>query len=361
MYNLMLEINRKCNLKCKYCYLGDKDNKEITHEIFKNVVEICTKEALKQYDKTINVNFIGGEPLLDFHKIVCFIEYIEKRYRETGLRYIYGITTNGTIFNDEIINYLIEKNFNLKVSIDGGKDAHDINRCFHNGAGSYPIILENIKFIRKYEENTKKHCIVANVISENNISHLSESLKNIHSLGFKILESGINIYDDWNDEKINILKKEITESFRFYKKIKKHGDDFRWMYIENKLKSFFVNETFYSCKAGLNSSFVDLEGIFYTCGSNKEFKIGDYRNGMDYSKVRNIVYCKDSPTASCFNCKYVNHCTTRSCLINNFEKNNNIYHPVNINCIQTKIIFDIFDNELEKEQKKIFSHYFNSL
>ena len=358
MYNLLLEINRKCNLRCNYCYLGDKDNKEIKEEVFEKVIDIFIKEALKQNDKTIFISFIGGEPLLDFNKMISFIEFIEKKCKENKLKCRYGVTTNGTLLNKEIIDYLIWKGFDLKVSLDGSELAHDKNRVFYDGTGSHSFIIDNLKQILRYEDESGKKCVIANVITPNNVEFLTTSLSYIHSLGLKVLESGIDIYDNWSLKKINVLKDELLNSFRLYKAIKNKGDSFTWLYIDNKLRTFFSEKCFYGCKAGLYSSYVDLEGNIYTCDTISELKIGDYKKGLDYMRIREIVFNEDRTINTCKLCKHINKCDVRSCFAKNFKINMNIYVPVKINCIETKLLFDIFECELEQKQKEIFENYF---
>lgn len=358
MYNLLLEINRKCNLKCNYCYLGDKDNKEIKDDVFKKVISIFIKETLKQKDKIIYVSFIGGEPLLDFNKIKKFVKFIDRRCKENGLKCIYGITTNATLLDDKITDFLIKKRFELKVSLDGVNSAHDKNRITFDGTGSHKLIIKNLNYILRYEKETGKKCVIANVITTNNVRFLSSSLNYTYSLGFKVLESGINIFENWGVDDTYTLEKELLKSFRIYKSIKNRGDSFTWIYIENKLRSFFSGNCFYRCKAGLNSSFVDLEGNIYTCDSISELKIGDYSNGLDYKKIEKLINKKDKPIKLCSSCKYINNCDVRSCFAKNFRINGDIYDPVKINCIETKILYDIFEYKLEEKQKYIFKNYF---
>ena len=64
MYTLSLEIINKCNLNCTYCYLGEKKNTYMSLETAQKAIDIAVHEANKQYDRTLMVYFIGGEPLI---------------------------------------------------------------------------------------------------------------------------------------------------------------------------------------------------------------------------------------------------------------------------------------------------------
>lgn len=70
MYTLSLEVINKCNLNCSYCYLGEKKNTYMSIETAKKAINIAVHEAKKQYDRTLTVYFIGGEPLMAYDTVL---------------------------------------------------------------------------------------------------------------------------------------------------------------------------------------------------------------------------------------------------------------------------------------------------
>ena len=130
LYTLSLEIAHECNLNCRYCYLGAKKNKVMNSNMAKEAVDMSIKEVLKQKDKTLDVYFIGGEPLLKFDLIKEIVEYVKTVCNNWGLNYSFSTTTNGTLLNKEIMDYLIGERFDLKISIDGKEEFHDLNRKY---------------------------------------------------------------------------------------------------------------------------------------------------------------------------------------------------------------------------------------
>jgi len=112
------------------------------------------KNHKMQYKKAINflmshstnvdevaISFYGWEPILDFELIKRVVSYIEQTYPEKKVRY--NITSNLTLFNDEVIKYVIEKNISIMISIDGPKETQDKYRVFLNGKGSYSTVKLN--------------------------------------------------------------------------------------------------------------------------------------------------------------------------------------------------------------------------
>lgn len=89
MYNLSLEIINDCNLNCSYCYLGDKKGMIMDYNIAKASIDMAVHEAKKQYDKSLHVYFIGGEPLLIFKHMKELVKYIKKVCKDNNLNFFF--------------------------------------------------------------------------------------------------------------------------------------------------------------------------------------------------------------------------------------------------------------------------------
>ena len=61
MYSLTLEITKRCNLNCSYCYVENKEKVNMKWKTAQLAIDIAMREAIKQKDKTLSVYFIGGE------------------------------------------------------------------------------------------------------------------------------------------------------------------------------------------------------------------------------------------------------------------------------------------------------------
>lgn len=121
MYNLTLEINQICNLKCRYCYLGDQNGKRMNIETAKLAINMALDIVARQKEKILYVNFVGGEVLLDFEMVRNVVKFIEEHNNIQNVKIVYSITTNATLLSEEIIDYICDKNFNIKISLDGKK------------------------------------------------------------------------------------------------------------------------------------------------------------------------------------------------------------------------------------------------
>ena len=119
MYSLTLEINQKCNLRCNYCYLQEKNGEEMSEEVLFSAIDFGIKNAVNHNDKKLDIDFIGGEPLINFELIKKAVDYAKLKALNYNIEVSFMITTNGLLLNKEIVDFFISESFNLKISIDG--------------------------------------------------------------------------------------------------------------------------------------------------------------------------------------------------------------------------------------------------
>lgn len=137
-----------CNLRCTYCFAdaGEyhmRDRSLISPETGKKALDWLVKKSGNR--RNLEVDFFGGEPLLNFQairEIVAYGRELEKLYNK---RFKFTTTTNGVNLNDEIIGFLNREMDNVVISIDGREAVHDRMRPTANGKGSYALILDHAK------------------------------------------------------------------------------------------------------------------------------------------------------------------------------------------------------------------------
>nr|WP_237076397.1 MULTISPECIES: radical SAM protein [unclassified Neglectibacter] len=148
--DLLLQVTQNCNLRCEYCtYSGKYYNRthstnHMSFEVASQSVDFFMERAKDK--NSVVIGFYGGEPLLEFELIKRVVSYVEENYGEKKVSY--GMTTNGTLLTEDVVTFLIEKHFNIIISLDGPKDQHDKYRRFVSGKGSFDVVMENMQRIR---------------------------------------------------------------------------------------------------------------------------------------------------------------------------------------------------------------------
>lgn len=147
-----LNVTHGCNMACKYCYgsyggnpswIGNKyrygsQQGKMSKETAEKSIQFLIKESGNI--KNLSVIFFGGEPLMNIELIKHMINYCRQQEKEYDKKFNLSFATNGTLLTEKLLNYFLENNINIQISIDGSKAIHDIQRCFSNGEGTYDTI-----------------------------------------------------------------------------------------------------------------------------------------------------------------------------------------------------------------------------
>lgn len=168
---ILLQLTQRCNLRCRYCVYSEEknfgtrshSNKDMSYETAKKAIDFYMEHSVDCEEKAIG--FYGGEPLLQFDLIKKIIAYCNDVFR--GHKIIYSITTNGTLLTDEVIDFLVENQVYITVSLDGPKEIHDKNRRFANDTGSYNTVIKNLEKL-KHKCKDKLQCAVNMVVDPDN-------------------------------------------------------------------------------------------------------------------------------------------------------------------------------------------------
>jgi uncharacterized protein len=150
---MVLNVTNKCNLACTYCYEYGEDKivdtefgsapKFMSEDTAEESVEFLLRESKGQ--EVAHMTFFGGETLLNFPVLQKTVAYARRRAAEEGTRIEFSLTTNATLLQPDVIQWLAENDIGVTISIDGPKPVQDGLRVFHNGKGTYDVVLPKIK------------------------------------------------------------------------------------------------------------------------------------------------------------------------------------------------------------------------
>lgn len=352
---MTLEINQKCNLRCKYCYVTNKDGKEMSFVTAKKAIDYALVEANQFSDNTLQINFIGGEPLLSFELLAKIINYVEVSKKTTHIKY--SISTNGMLLSNTIMKYFKKHNFMIKVSLDGTEDSNDINRVDLLGNGSYEKVISKLSLLKEYEIETGNIIQVTNVIVKNNYKNIYNNIFHLTQiLGFKYIDTGFDIVNMSTNE-YQCLGEQIDMVFDLYKNSVFTESAFNFSFIEKgyfnlikpKLNSFF------SCRGGIVSAYIKSDGRIYACPKAIEVEVnyGSVLSGLDLDMLLHINSLNNIDNDECSMCDLNKICGNKRCVFKSLAENGDINKPSEFGCWLVKKSYSII-----KSNKKFFDSIF---
>ena len=104
---LCLHIAHDCNLACKYCFAeeGEYHGRRalMSFEVGKKALDFLIANSGNRVN--LEVDFFGGEPLMNWDVVKQLVEYGRSREKECNKKFRFTITTNGVLLNDEIMDF----------------------------------------------------------------------------------------------------------------------------------------------------------------------------------------------------------------------------------------------------------------
>lgn len=157
---LVLNVVQACNLRCGYCFAGDGSYGNSGMMSIETATRAIDWYANQHTISQMEVNFFGGEPLVNFALIRRCVEYAHSVAQDAGKRIAFSITTNATLVTQEMAQFLAENKFRIAVSIDGPAAINNRNRPLATGKGSLERILAGVYLLREAGNKPIARCTV---------------------------------------------------------------------------------------------------------------------------------------------------------------------------------------------------------
>ena len=177
---LCLHIAHDCNLACKYCFAeeGEYHGRRalMSYEVGKKALDFLIANSGNRVN--LEVDFFGGEPLMNFEVCKQLVAYARSIEKEAGKNFRFTLTTNGMLIDDDVIDFCNKEMSNVVLSLDGRKEVHDRLRVDYAGRGSYDTIVPKFQKLVQarggknyYIRGTYTH---ANTDFTNDIFHMAD-------------------------------------------------------------------------------------------------------------------------------------------------------------------------------------------
>ncbi|TYZ31011.1 thioether cross-link-forming SCIFF peptide maturase [Selenomonas caprae] len=292
--SICLMIAQDCNLRCKYCF-GDggsygQERAIMTPEVGKKAVDYLIKASGPR--KHLEMDFFGGEPLMNMKTVKAVTEYARQREKETGKKFKLTMTTNGILLNDENIQWLNDNDFALVLSLDGRKEVHDAMRPLAGGQGSYDRAIANFKKClasRKGGDYDYRgvYTYLRGTYTKNNMDFTKDVLS-MNDEGFDILSMEPVVLKDsplgFTEEDLPRIREEYDRLTEAYMKRHREGKGFFFFHFNMDLSNGpCVAKRLSGCGAGHEYVAVAENGDLYPCHQfvgREKYKIGTVDTGI---------------------------------------------------------------------------------
>ena len=180
---LCLHVAHTCNLNCEYCFASQGkyhgDRALMSFEVGKRAIDFLVENSKGR--RNLEVDFFGGEPLMNFDVVKKIVEYARSIEKEHDKNFRFTLTTNGVGINDEVIDFANKEMHNVVLSLDGRKEIHDRLRKTITGKGSYDIVVP--KFQEFVKRRGGKNYYMRGTFTHNNVDFTND-IFHMADLGF---------------------------------------------------------------------------------------------------------------------------------------------------------------------------------
>ena len=303
---LCLHIAHDCNLACRYCFADEGEyhgrRALMSFDVGKKALDFLVANSGGR--RNLEVDFFGGEPLLNWNVVKQLVEYGRSLEETHNKKFRFTLTTNGVLLNDEIMEFCNREMSNVVLSLDGRPEVNDRMRPFRGGAGSYDRIVP--KFQKFADSRDQMNYYVRGTFTRNNLD-FSKDVIHYADLGFKQMSMEPVVAEPEMDyaireEDIPQILEEYDRLAVEYIKRKKEGRGFNFFHFMIDLNAGpCVAKRMAGCGSGTEYLAVTPWGDLYPCHQfvgNEKYLLGNVDDGIVNEEIRSEfklcnVYAKE--------------------------------------------------------------------
>ena len=285
---LCLNVSHACNMTCLYCFAGrgkyGGDGELMGLDTGKRAIDFLLENSGGR--KNLDVDFFGGEPLLNWSVVKGVVEYARGVEQGYGKKLRFTLTTNGLLINDDVIEFTGMEMHNVVLSLDGRPETNDTARKLHSGEGSYAEVIPKIKKLVKARNG--KGYYIRGTYTHDNLDFVSDIL-HIADLGFKELSMEPVVAKPGDAYRLTM--DDLPVLYGQYEmlamemiKRKKEGRGFTFYhYMLDLTGGPCIHKRIAGCGVGTEYMAVTPNGELYPCHQfvgNEKFILGDIWHGV---------------------------------------------------------------------------------
>ncbi len=337
---LCLHIAHDCNLACRYCFAeeGEYHGRRalMSFEVGKAALDFLIANSGSR--RNLEVDFFGGEPLLNFDVVKRLVAYGREQEKLHDKKFRFTLTTNGVLLDDEVMEFANQEMANVVLSIDGRKEVHDKMRPFRKGAGSYELIVP--KFQKLAESRNQDRYYVRGTFTHHNLD-FSKDVLHLADLGFRQISVEPVVAqpeDDYALQEADVPKLLEEYDTLAAEMLKRHreGKDFNFFHFMIDLEGGpCVAKRLSGCGSGTEYLAVTPWGDFYPCHQfvgDEAFLMGNVTDGLQNKQLQNqFKRCNVYAKEKCRECFARFYCSG-GCAANSYHFHGSITDVYDIGC-----------------------------
>lgn len=308
---LCLHVAHICNLNCSYCFASQGkyhgDRAVMSLEVGKRALDFLIENSTGR--RNLEVDFFGGEPLMNFDVVKELVAYARKREKECGKNFRFTLTTNGVLIDDDVIDFANREMSNVVLSLDGRKEVHDRYRVDYAGKGSWEKIVP--KFQKLVEARGGKNYYMRGTFTHANPDFLND-IQQMLDLGFKELsmEPVVCAPEDpsaLTEEDLPIVLEQYEKLAELMLKKHREGDPFTFYHYMIDLKGGpCIYKRISGCGSGTEYMAVTPWGDLYPCHQfvgEERYKLGNIWDGVTNTEAQEeFASCNVYSREECRDC-----------------------------------------------------------
>lgn len=285
---LCLHIAHTCNLNCSYCFASQGkyhgERAIMSYEVGKRALDFLVENSGSR--RNLEVDFFGGEPLMNFDVVKKLVAYARSIEKEKGKNFRFTLTTNGVLVDDDVIEFANRECSNVVLSLDGRKEVHDRYRVDYAGNGSWEKIVP--KFQKFVEARGGKNYYMRGTFTHANPDFL-EDIKVMLDLGFNELSMEPVVCAEGDasaltDDDLPIVMEQYEKLAELMIERDKAGKPFTFYhYMIDLTGGPCIYKRISGCGSGTEYMAVTPWGDLYPCHQfvgEEKFKLGDIWQGV---------------------------------------------------------------------------------
>jgi len=336
---MCLNVSHNCNLACAYCFADggtyNDERRNMSYETAKAAIDMLVEKSGAR--RNLEIDFFGGEPMLDFDVVKKTVMYARSLEKEHNKNFRFTITTNAYKLNDDDIDFFNEQMYNVVISVDGRREVHDRVRKTVSGKNSFDTVINNAL---RFKEKRKGQYYIRGTFTRYNLDFCSDVLF-LNDLGFDQLSIEPVVLK--SSSPLAIREEDIPKVIAEYDKLAA-------AYVERRKTDKWFNffhfmididnapcavKRLKGCGAGGEYVAVAPDGTVYPChqfDGIKDMAIGNVFDGNLNEELRKKLYgCSVRSKPECSACWAKYYCSG-GCMANSFKFNNDINAPYKPAC-----------------------------